>query len=68
MPASTAELADYFARMQPKLYACREAVQAARVSEPASTTVPASAAAQARHATVRRALGAEMEQWLLALL
>jgi uncharacterized protein (DUF2236 family) len=26
-PASTAELADYFARMRPKLYACREAVQ-----------------------------------------
>ncbi|MDQ3763907.1 MAG: DUF2236 domain-containing protein [Actinomycetota bacterium] len=26
-PASTAELADYFARMRPKLYACPEAVQ-----------------------------------------
>lgn len=26
-PTSTAELADYFARMQPKLYACPEAVQ-----------------------------------------
>lgn len=26
-PASTAELTDYFARMQPKLYACPEAVQ-----------------------------------------
>ncbi len=27
-PASTAELADYFAGMQPQLYACPEAVQA----------------------------------------
>lgn len=27
VPGSTAELADYYARMRPKLYACREAVQ-----------------------------------------